>query len=245
MLLITEIQVKNHMEEIIVKKLCKKCNKEKELKFMVKHSAMKDGYLFQCKECEKRQRLEKKGKTLVISVDVKYCPVCKTSKSSDEFGKSTKKLSLDGLQFLCSDCYNHHNSINKGLDPNYFRKLQQEVNPEFKEYLNKEKRENSRKNHVTTMLANAKKRATKKGLEFTLTKKDIIIPDLCPILGVPFEIGTKENYDYTPTIDRVNNDLGYTLDNIQIISNKANSMKNSASFEMLHKFADYIIQNIK
>lgn len=226
-------------------KLCKKCNIEKELKFMVKHSGMKDGYSYCCKECEKKARLAKKGKTLEITVIDKFCPVCNQTKSTDEFYKSTKSLSTDGLQFLCSDCYNYHNSINQGKDRNYFRKLQAEVDKDFKEYLIKQKRENSRKNHISTMLNNAKKRALKKGLEFSLTKEDIIIPDVCPILGVPFEIGTKENYDYTPTIDRINNNLGYTSNNIQIISNKANTMKNSASFEMLHTFADYIKQNIK
>lgn len=233
------------MEEKVIIKLCKKCNKEKELKFMVKHSQAKDGYLYKCKECEKKERLLKKGIILEIKVQEKYCPVCKCIKSSDEFGKSSKNLSTDGLQFLCSDCYNYHNSINKGKDSNYFRKLQASVDSEFKEYLRSEKRQNSRKNHISNMLNNAKKRASNKGLEFSLTKEDIVIPELCPILKVPFIIGTKENYDFTPTIDRIDNSKGYTVDNIQIITNKANSMKNSANFEMLHNFAEYIKENIK
>lgn len=233
------------MEEKIITKLCKKCNKEKELKFMVKHSAMKDGYMFQCKECEKKGRLLKKGIILNITVIEKYCPVCNTMKISDEFGKSTKSLSPDGLQFLCSDCYNYHNNLNKGKDTNYFRKLQASVDPIFKDYLKTKKRENARKNHITTMLSNAKNRAIKKGLQFSLTKEDIIIPELCPILKVPFIIGTRENYDFTPTIDRIDNSKGYTIDNIQIITNKANSMKNSANSEMLNNFAIYIKENIK
>lgn len=233
------------MEEKKLTKLCKKCNTKKELKFMVKHSGMKDGYSYCCKECEKKARLAKKGKTLTITVIEKFCPVCEKTKSSDEFYKSTKSLSTDGLQFLCSDCYNYHNSINQGVDPNYFRKLRRDCDEEFNQYLQKQKRENSRKNHVSTMLANAKKRAIKKGLEFSLTKEDIIIPELCPILGVPFITGTKGNYDFTPTIDRIDNSKGYTKDNIQIISNKANSMKNSADFEMLKNFAQYINKNIK
>jgi len=232
------------MDEKITK-LCKKCNTEKELKFMVKHSGMKDGYSYCCKECAKKARLAKKGITLEIAVSEKYCPVCEKTKSSDEFYKSTKSLSTDGLQFLCSDCYNYHNSINQGKDRNYFRKLQTKVDVNFKEYLNKQKKENTRKNHITTMLNNAKKRALKKGIDFSLTKEDIVIPEVCPILKVPFVIGTKDNYDYTPTIDRIDNSKGYTKENIQIISNKANSMKNSASFEMLQNFAKYVNENIK
>lgn len=232
------------MEEL-KKKLCKKCNTEKELKFMVKHSGMKDGYSYCCKECEKKSRLAKKGKTLEITVKEKFCPVCNTLKISDEFYKSTKSLSNDGLQFLCSDCYNIHNEINKGKDRNYFRKLRLQVDSEYREYITKQKRDNTRKNHVSTMLSNARKRANKKGITFDLVKEDIIIPEICPILKVPFEIGTKDNYDYTPTIDRIDNSKGYTKDNIQIITNKANSMKNSADFTMLVNFAEYVKENIK
>lgn len=232
------------MEEL-KKKLCKKCNTEKELKFMVKHSGMKDGYSYCCKECEKRARLARKGKTLIITVKEKYCPVCELTKIADEFYKSTKDLSTDGLQFLCSDCYNKHNEINQGKDRNYFRKLRLKVDPEYRLHIQNQKRENSRKNHTSTMLSNAKKRAINKGLEFNIEKEDIIIPELCPILKVPFVIGTKDNYDFTPTIDRIDNSKGYTKDNIQIITNKANSMKNSADFEMLVNFAEYINENIK
>ena len=222
-----------------------KCNIEKELKFMVKHSGMKDGYSYCCKECEKKARLAKKGKTLTITVTEKYCPVCKNVKKSDDFYKSTKSLSTDGLQFLCSDCYNHHNSINQGKDKNYFRKLRISVDNEYKNYINNQKKENSRVNHISIMLSNARKRAENKDIEFNLSKEDIIIPELCPILKVPFEIGTKENYDFTPTIDRIDNSKGYTKDNIQIITNKANTMKNNADFSMLLNFAEYINKNIK
>ena len=51
------------MEQEKLTKLCKKCNTVKELKFMVKHSGMKDGYNYCCKECEKKARLLKKGKS--------------------------------------------------------------------------------------------------------------------------------------------------------------------------------------
>lgn len=232
------------MEQEKLTKLCKKCNTVKELKFMVKHSGMKDGYSYCCKECEKKARLLKKGKVLNVTVTEKYCPICQKIKISDEFYKSTKGLSTDGLQFLCSDCYNYHNDINKGKDKNYFRKLRAANDSDYKEHLNSLKRENSYKNHISIMLSNAKKRALKKGLEFNLTKEDIIIPELCPILNVPFIIGTKENYDFTPTIDRIDNSKGYIVNNIQIITNKANSMKNSADFKMLMNFANYINKNI-
>lgn len=224
-----------------VKKLCKKCGVEKELKFMVKHSGAKDGYLYKCQECHKKQVRVNRGQYLDINVQEKYCPVCKLTKITDEFNVSTR--SEDGLQFLCRDCYSIHMNINKGNDKNYFRKLRAKVDPEFKESLRESKRINSRKNHITSMLNNARRRAGKKGIEFSLTKEDIIIPDICPILKVPFIQGTKGNYDYTPTIDRIDNSLGYVIGNIQIITNKANTMKNSATPEMLQAFITSIANN--
>lgn len=217
-----------------VKKLCKKCGVEKELKFMVKHKGAKDGYLYKCQECHKKQVRINKGASLDINVHEKYCPVCKLTKVTDEFNVSTR--SEDGLQFLCRNCYDIHMEINKGVDKNYFRKLRSKVDVAFKESLQEAKRLNARKNHITSMLSNARCRAVKKGLEFSLTKEDIIIPEICPILKVPFIQGTKDNYDFTPTIDRIDNSKGYTVDNIQIITNKANSMKNSATPEMLQNF---------
>ncbi len=44
------------------------------------------------------------------------------------------------------------------------------------------------------MLSRAKYRAKQKGLEFNITKEDIIIPDTCPLLGTPME---------SPSLDRI------------------------------------------
>lgn len=107
----------------------------------------------------------------------------------------------------------------------------------------KEQRRNSHKrNIIWVMLHRAEERAKKYGYEFNLTKEDIVIPDKCPLLEVPFVLGKKGDYEYTPTIDRIDNNKGYTKDNIQIITKKANSMKNSASFEELKIFCTNILR---
>ena len=65
---------------------------------------------------------------------------------------------------------------------------------------------------------------------------------MCPILEVPLEFGTKGNYEFSPSIDRIDNSKGYVKGNIQIISKKANSMKNSASAEELRTFCKNILK---
>ena len=99
------------------------------------------------------------------------------------------------------------------------------------------------KKHIITCILNrAKRRALKYNLEFNLEPSDIIIPDKCPILEVPLFLGTKGNYEYTPSLDRIDNSKGYIKGNIQIISKKANSMKNSASLEELQTFCKKYIK---
>ena len=72
----------------------------------------------------------------------------------------------------------------------------------------------------------AKGRARRMGREFDITLSDIVIPDRCPVLDHEFIYG---DTDWTYSIDRVNNDLGYVRGNIVIVSNKANRIKNSAT----------------
>jgi hypothetical protein len=102
------------------------------------------------------------------------------------------------------------------------------------------------KNPERFIHSRAKSRAKTKGLDFDLDKSDIIIPKLCPILGIPIirehikgrKPGPTPN---SPSIDRINNKKGYIKGNIMIISHKANTMKHDASPEELLRFARWII----
>jgi hypothetical protein len=88
--------------------------------------------------------------------------------------------------------------------------------------------------YITKMLSAAKKRAEKKNLEFNLKNEDIEIPRYCPVLGIPL-YSSKLNTDNSPSIDRIDNKKGYIKDNIQIISTRANRIKNDSSFEEIEK----------
>ena len=83
------------------------------------------------------------------------------------------------------------------------------------------------------MRANAKKRAEAAGLPFALTVDDLVIPDVCPILGVPLDkpTGTKVGpTDYAPSLDRIRPALGYVPGNVRVISYKANRLRNNGTF---------------
>ena len=94
----------------------------------------------------------------------------------------------------------------------------------------------------------AKQRAKKRGIPFSITKDDISVPTHCPILGIELKYnldtgaGGKDN---SFSLDRKDPSKGYTPDNIQVISNKANSMKFTATKEELLLFADWIYKEYR
>jgi hypothetical protein len=85
----------------------------------------------------------------------------------------------------------------------------------------------------------ARTRSRKNGIEFTITKEDIIIPEVCPILGMPLTKGD----GYLPnamSLDRVDNNKGYIPRNVRVISRQANMLKSSLTIDILEKIIHYI-----
>ena len=83
----------------------------------------------------------------------------------------------------------------------------------------------------------------KNGMEFSITKEDIIIPENCPILDVVLTKGD----GYSPnamSLDRVDNNKGYIPGNVRVISRKANIMKSSLTMDVLEKIIKYIKREI-
>ena len=77
----------------------------------------------------------------------------------------------------------------------------------------------------------ARDRAKEKNIPFEITKSDIIVPDVCPILSIPLYPNKDKAGPNSPSLDRVVNSLGYVKDNIRVISNKANSLKSCLSVD--------------
>ncbi|MBT9169104.1 MAG: hypothetical protein DDT19_02456 [Syntrophomonadaceae bacterium] len=79
------------------------------------------------------------------------------------------------------------------------------------------------------LLANARKRAKKAGVPCTINLQDIVIPDVCPALGILLVRGRGKLCGGSPTLDRIVPSLGYVKGNIAVISHKANSIKQNAT----------------
>lgn len=165
----------------------------------------------------------------------KICTKCSIEKSVTEFAKDAQKI--DGLTSRCKLCIITHRNDEYNIE--YQRKLRLS-NPEKTK---DNKRNSYRYREISKKLfLQCKNRALRRGHEFDLKLEDIIVPEKCPLLECEFIIGTMEDYEYTHSLDRIDNTKGYVSGNIQVISKKANSMKNSASKQELINFAKNILK---
>ena len=92
------------------------------------------------------------------------------------------------------------------------------------------------------MLIHARARAKRNGIEFNIEKSDIVIPEFCPYLGVKIKGVLEKDFKRSPSLDRIDPEKGYIKGNVQVISNRANTMKSNASVEELILFANNILK---
>lgn len=74
------------------------------------------------------------------------------------------------------------------------------------------------------LVARAKDRARKRNLPFNITAEDVVVPPICPALGIPLVTGQKRSA-MSPSLDRIQPRLGYVSGNVRVLSDRANRMK--------------------
>lgn len=100
---------------------------------------------------------------------------------------------------------------------------------------------NRSKDPIKVKLWALKSNAKRRLIPFDLVPEDIVIPEVCPYIGIKLSLSGVKS-DNTYSIDRIDNTKGYSKDNIEIVSCLANRMKNSASVEQLITFARAILK---
>lgn len=122
-------------------------------------------------------------------------------------------------------CFSLHKQCKEGIDVSRCKPCK------------KSKQDWSLVSYEKRMFNRVKARSLKRGINFSITIEDIVLPDNCPVFKVPFIYG---HNDWTYSLDRVDPTKGYVKGNIQVISNRANMLKNNASSYELRKVADFI-----
>jgi hypothetical protein len=161
--------------------------------------------------------------------------MCKVEKFLTEFSKNVS--AKDGLQYRCRSCDKDYQT--KRRTENY------ETSLDYGRKYQAKRRQNFE--YRLKMLINAsKQRAKNKNRQHKITVEDIksIYPvdGKCPIFGIDLVFGDSGFRENSPSIDRIDSTKGYTVDNIQIISWKANRIKSYATVEELEMIVAYMKQ---
>lgn len=176
-------------------------------------------------------------------METKICCVCKVEKSLDEFHNSSYTKS--GKIGACKYCISERKKQESyKVKRRIARRNKRWSDSEYREKLNKRLREFVIESKEKYLVNKAKQRAKKLGLEFNIDYTDIIIPEYCPILGIKFIHGKPKDYQYSPSLDRIDSSKGYIKGNVAVISTLANTMKNKATREELEAFSKNILNYI-
>lgn len=173
---------------------------------------------------------------------MKTCKECGTSKPHEKFHPHSTK---DGRRAICADCANAHRRADRVKNVEKERQRDREryrTNPERRFNTQKLRaanieryKANDVRRHALDprkkMLRTARFRAQKHRRECTLVLSDIVVPEVCPLLGIPIFVGSRAVKNNSPTLDRKDSSKGYTPDNVWVVSWRANRIKSDATLE--------------
>lgn len=166
----------------------------------------------------------------------KICRTCAVEKPILDFWKQPSAKS--GYQSECKECARDRNN-------EWHRHNGDRWHDRNRECTNAGRRRNPK----AALLRAIRNRAKKAGLECTLTVDDLVIPEYCPVLGIKLSFGlgwgegmALEKKDRRASVDRIDNALGYTPNNIVIVSFRANRLKSDATLAELRKLVGFYEQ---
>lgn len=115
--------------------------------------------------------------------------------------------------------------------------------PIKRENLNSYARKNMRRKRandpVPLMLDHIRFKCRKLKIAFNLEKKDLVVPQMCPVLGILLVPGSNKTHDGSPTVDRIDPTKGYVKGNVIVVSHKANRIKSNASPDTVLRVANF------
>lgn len=141
----------------------------------------------------------------------KECCTCKEFKSLFEFGNA--RNNKDGLYVMCKSCTSTSSKAAR-------RKRRKDIPLQY-------------------IYEMAKARAKYKGIDFTIALEDIPLREFCPILKTKLDIFTNDR-NTSMSLDRVDSSKGYVPGNVDVISTRANLLKNNGTLEEFEAIVKYI-----
>lgn len=173
----------------------------------------------------------------------KRCTKCGIIKLFSEFTLNNSRP--DKLTVWCKDCSKQSRDDYYSKNKEKIKEKHSEWRTNNKDYIATQRIVKKEEDPRKSLLYGAKYRATQRGLPFNLELEDIIIPEYCPVLNIKLEFFHTSQNRSSPSLDRIDSNLGYTKDNTQVISWLANTMKTNASKEELLLFANWVLTTFK
>jgi hypothetical protein len=174
------------------------------------------------------------NKTTGVEAKRKHCPHCDKDRLFTDFCKGETK---EGLASWCKACTLTTVKKWQRAHPNYLREWTAK-NPE-RARLNWRKGYEKRTPEFS-LFHWAKHRAKVGGLPFSLSLSDIIIPKVCPVLGIKLERGKGKCHPGSPTLDKLIPERGYVPGNVSVISLKANNIKSDGTIVELEAVLSWL-----
>lgn len=228
-----------------MQKICKSCDKEKIISDFGVDNSRKDGHASQCKECVRDYKNRNKER---ISSYIKNYHIINKEKISSQ-KKQYKQENLKTTKEYQKE-YQEKNKEHISLQrKQYYQKNKDNIAAKSKEYYQENKEYIIQRssdyrinNKIKVLLSDARKRAKKKGLEFSITEEDLLpIPLICPILNQPLILNSTGKVNpFSPSIDRIVNSLSYIKNNVRLISFRANYIKSDSTKNEIGRIVDYI-----
>lgn len=123
----------------------------------------------------------------------------------------------------------------------YYKKRPRVVYPHTKDRLARQRMADP----LTLLFQWARHRAKKRGIEFRLSRGDVVVPTHCPCCGVALSfLARGVAQPDTMTLDRLDNLLGYIPGNVAVICWGCNARKGAATLEQLKQLVAWIEQRI-
>jgi len=125
-------------------------------------------------------------------------------------------------------------------DPEKYLKRDKDKYAKRQEVIKAQQKQKRREYPKPYMITQVKARAKRLGIDFNLCEDDFEIPKVCPILGIPLFIGEGKICSNSPSLDRVDNSLGYVKGNVRVISFKANRYKSDLTLIQVEQLLIYM-----
>lgn len=170
-------------------------------------------------------------------------------KLSKNLKKEIQKLYSEGLRQVdivkilgCTRQTVRYHTFTEEQAQKYFlnRKEYAKNNKEkYNKYASKWRQENRLKSVLNQIHIKCKRL----NLPFNLDEKDFPGPYICPVLGTEIKFGDRSDFRHAASFDRIVPELGYTKNNVRIISLRANSCKGDLTLSELQALVHYVKSN--